>query len=134
MRPPEVLSPAGHWPELHAAIDAGADVVMGTGPHFPLPVEIYKGRPIFYGLGNFTFSTGHLGRKHAGWVGLLVEMTHAGGAVAECSFRLVRSNADNESFLPGLAEEAETLESLTAQSAKRGTTLKVDGDRVRVLS
>ena len=41
----------------HAALDAGADVVMGHGPHYTLPVEIYKGRPIFYGLGNF--SLGH---------------------------------------------------------------------------
>ena len=36
----------------HAAIDAGADVVMGHGPHYSLPVELYKGRPIYYGLGN----------------------------------------------------------------------------------
>jgi poly-gamma-glutamate capsule biosynthesis protein CapA/YwtB (metallophosphatase superfamily) len=31
----------------HAAIDAGADVVMGHGPHYPLPIEVYSGRPIF---------------------------------------------------------------------------------------
>src|SRR5262249_15715635 len=66
----------------HAAIDAGADIVMGHGPHYPLPVELYKGRPIFYGLGNLTFNTGHLGRKHAGWIGLLVEMTIDDGAGA----------------------------------------------------
>src|ERR1700751_4881560 len=36
-----------------AAIDAGADVVVGHGPHYSLPVELYKGRPIYYGLGNF---------------------------------------------------------------------------------
>ena len=36
-----------------AAIDAGADVVMGHGPHYSLPVGLYKGRPIFYNLGNF---------------------------------------------------------------------------------
>ena len=58
----------------HTAIDAGADVVMGHGPHYPLPVEIYKGRPLFYGLGNLTFSAGHLGRRHAGWIGMLVEV------------------------------------------------------------
>jgi len=38
-----------------AAIDAGADVVFGHGPHTPLGVEIYKGRPIFYSVGNFIF-------------------------------------------------------------------------------
>ena len=49
----------------HAAIDAGADIVMGHGPHYSLPVEMYKGRPIYYGLGNLSFHTGHVGRKHA---------------------------------------------------------------------
>lgn len=37
----------------HAAIDAGANVVVGHGPHLLRGVEIYKGRPIFYSLGNF---------------------------------------------------------------------------------
>ena len=55
----------------HAAIDAGADVVIGHGPHYSLPVEVYKGKPIFYGLGSFSFHTGHGGRKHGNWVGML---------------------------------------------------------------
>jgi poly-gamma-glutamate synthesis protein (capsule biosynthesis protein) len=37
------------------AIDAGADVVAGHGPHLTLGIEIYKGRPILYSLGNFLF-------------------------------------------------------------------------------
>jgi poly-gamma-glutamate capsule biosynthesis protein CapA/YwtB (metallophosphatase superfamily) len=36
-----------------AAIDAGADVFLGTGVHVLRGIEIYKGRPIFYGLGEF---------------------------------------------------------------------------------
>jgi poly-gamma-glutamate capsule biosynthesis protein CapA/YwtB (metallophosphatase superfamily) len=39
----------------HRAIDAGADLFVGHGPHVPLGVEIYKGKPIFYSLGNFIF-------------------------------------------------------------------------------
>jgi poly-gamma-glutamate capsule biosynthesis protein CapA/YwtB (metallophosphatase superfamily) len=39
----------------HAAIDAGADVIAGHGPHVPLGIEIYRGKPIFYSLGNFIF-------------------------------------------------------------------------------
>ncbi len=39
----------------HAAIDAGADVVAGHGPHLTLGVEVYKDRPILYSLGNFIF-------------------------------------------------------------------------------
>ncbi|MBI4332264.1 MAG: CapA family protein [Chloroflexi bacterium] len=37
----------------HRCIDEGADVVVGHGPHISLGVEIYKGKPIFHGLGNF---------------------------------------------------------------------------------
>ena len=37
----------------HAMIDAGADILIGTGPHQDRGIEIYKGRPIFYGLGDF---------------------------------------------------------------------------------
>ena len=35
------------------AIDHGCDAVIGHGPHLLRPVEIYKGKPIFYSLGNF---------------------------------------------------------------------------------
>ncbi|MGH7310734.1 MAG: CapA family protein [Candidatus Rokuibacteriota bacterium] len=39
----------------HQAIDAGADVFVGHGPHRIMGVEIYRCRPIFYGLGDFVF-------------------------------------------------------------------------------
>ena len=37
----------------HAVIDAGADVVIGHGPHVPRALELYKSRLIAYSLGNF---------------------------------------------------------------------------------
>lgn len=36
----------------HCAIDSGADAVLGHGPHFLRGVEVYRGKPIFYSLGN----------------------------------------------------------------------------------
>jgi hypothetical protein len=36
-----------------AAIDSGADLVIGHGPHVPRAMEIYKGKLIAYSLGNF---------------------------------------------------------------------------------
>ena len=39
----------------HQAIDEGADVFVGHGSHFPMGVEIYKRKPIFYSVGNFVF-------------------------------------------------------------------------------
>ncbi|MEQ1565749.1 MAG: CapA family protein [Myxococcota bacterium] len=37
----------------HAAIDAGADVVLGHGPHVLRAIEVYRGRLVAYSLGNF---------------------------------------------------------------------------------
>jgi poly-gamma-glutamate synthesis protein (capsule biosynthesis protein) len=37
----------------HAAIDNGADAFVGHGPHVLRGIEIYKGKPIFYDLGEF---------------------------------------------------------------------------------
>jgi poly-gamma-glutamate synthesis protein (capsule biosynthesis protein) len=34
-------------------IDAGADLVVGHGPHLLRGMELYQGKPIFYSLGNF---------------------------------------------------------------------------------
>lgn len=38
-----------------ALIDLGADMVYGHGSHTVQPVQLYKGKLIFYGLSNFTF-------------------------------------------------------------------------------
>ncbi len=36
-------------------IDAGADVIFGSHPHRLQPMEVYRGRPIYYSLGNFVW-------------------------------------------------------------------------------
>ena len=37
----------------HAAIDAGADLFIGGHAHWPKGIEMYGGKPIYYGVGNF---------------------------------------------------------------------------------
>ena len=37
----------------HQAIDSGADIFVATGIHHLGPIEIYKGKPVFYGMGDF---------------------------------------------------------------------------------
>ncbi len=37
----------------HAAIDAGADLILGHHTHILKPIEVYKGKVIFYSLANF---------------------------------------------------------------------------------
>ena len=51
-----VAEPEPEQVELaHALMDAGADLVVGNHAHWPKGVEVYKGKPIFYGTGNFLF-------------------------------------------------------------------------------
>ena len=51
----ETASSADQRDKGRQFIDAGADLVLGGHPHVVQPLEIYKGRLIFYSLGNFVF-------------------------------------------------------------------------------
>jgi poly-gamma-glutamate capsule biosynthesis protein CapA/YwtB (metallophosphatase superfamily) len=117
----------------HAAIDSGADIVIGHGPHYSLPVEIYRGRPIFYGLGSFSFHTGHGGRRHGDWIGMMARVELEGGRVADAGFRFVRHNDANETVLCSVAEENETLTRLTDRASRTGTRLEPVGDTIKIL-
>jgi poly-gamma-glutamate synthesis protein (capsule biosynthesis protein) len=112
----------------HAAIDAGADVVVGHGPHYSLPVEIYKGKPIFYGLGSFSFHTGHGGRKHGDWVGMMARVTVEGGKIERAAFRFVRHNERNETVLRALRDEQAMVDKINRSSAPFNTRLEIDGE------
>src|SRR5438067_426966 len=116
----------------HAAIDAGADIVIGHGPHYSLPVELYRGKPIFYGLGSFSFHTGHGGRQHGDWMGMLAQCDVGRGGIAGARFRFVRHNAANETVLCPLADESITFGRLSERSARLGATLTAEGDWVRI--
>ena len=48
-------TPANDAIMYHRAIDAGADMILGTGPHVLRGIEIYKGKPIVYSIANFIY-------------------------------------------------------------------------------
>lgn len=49
------LTTTAHATFLRGFIEAGADAVIETHSHIPGDVELYRGKPIFRGLGNFLF-------------------------------------------------------------------------------
>ena len=49
----------------HQAIDRGANVIFVTGPHEVRGVELYRGRPIFYSMGDFAFELEYILRLPA---------------------------------------------------------------------
>lgn len=51
----EPVANAAQVAAAHAFVDAGADLVIGAHPHVVQNVEEYKGKAVFYSLGNFMF-------------------------------------------------------------------------------
>ena len=116
----------------HAAIDAGADLVIGHGPHYSLPVEVYRGKPIFYGLGSFSFHTGHGGVKHGDWLGMMARVSWSGGAIESAAFQFVRHDAQNRTVPRALADEGAAFDEIARASAAFGAELAAQGDRVSI--
>ena len=67
----------------HAAVEAGADVVVGSHPHVVQGVELHDDRPIFYSLGNFMF--GWRLQREATRDGLLVRLDADGAPPWRCA-------------------------------------------------
>ncbi|MBM3364163.1 MAG: CapA family protein [Betaproteobacteria bacterium] len=59
-------------------IDAGADAVVGGHPHVTQDIELYRGKPIFYSLGNFVFDGFHDRDTRTGWL-LELRLKQTGG-------------------------------------------------------
>jgi poly-gamma-glutamate capsule biosynthesis protein CapA/YwtB (metallophosphatase superfamily) len=77
-----------------AAVEAGADVVVGSHPHVVQGVELWMGRPIFYSVGNFVF--GWRRYREATRDGVLVHLETGGARPWPCLVVPVRRNEDNE--------------------------------------
>jgi poly-gamma-glutamate synthesis protein (capsule biosynthesis protein) len=75
----------------HALVDAGADLVVGAHAHVLQPEEWYRGKLIFYGLGNFVFAGMGFDERHRVGGLLEVDMSRR-GVVAR---RLYRTRLDD---------------------------------------
>ncbi|UCH75301.1 MAG: CapA family protein [Rhodospirillales bacterium] len=79
------------WRFAHDVIDAGADVVLGHGPHVPRAVEIYRGRFIAYSLGNF-WTYGRFNLKDLAGIAPVVDLvlSSADGRLVEARIHSIR--------------------------------------------
>lgn len=102
-----------------ALIDAGADVVCGHHSHSLHPVEMYRGKPIFYSLGNFLFEGA---RAFMEPESVIVELD-----LDEGTWTLVPLLLDDDGF-PARVEGAEA----TAVLAKLKSLSRPFGDPVRI--
>ncbi len=93
----------------HAAIDAGADIVIGAHPHWVQNKEVYKGKTIYYSLGNFIFDQN--------WS----EQTKKGLALKITLSKLSSNNLNSSTSTPN---NAATLSDLQPAGTKPNTEIK----------
>ena len=153
---PERLGPPAwlkRW--THAQVDAGADIIVMHGAPLLHGVEIYRGRPIFYDLGNFFFQvppTMIQLDEPICWESVVAYVEFQGRNLRSIQFRPIAQNkigqgqADtqdlhaNNLFLqtrglptPAEGEQARyILERLADLSRPFGTTIVVKGDTAEV--
>jgi len=68
----------------HGMIDAGADLVVGNHAHWAGAMEVYRGKPIWYSLGNFVFDQTWSEETEEG---LVLELTFTGSTLAQAWLR-----------------------------------------------
>lgn len=123
----------GYQQEIgRAAIDAGADLVYGTHPHKIQAIELYKGVPIFYSLGNFAFDWQKMRGRNLD--GLLVRIVLTGSRISHIGFVPVRRGPENDiAILDPASEEGRKVVARTAElSEGLGAELRLVGQEVVV--
>lgn len=116
----QVVVASLHWgteeqPQSHSGqqslakycIDAGADVVYGHHPHVLQSVQFYKGKPIFYSTGNFTFGAMSDVDPDSGIFQLTWEVVSGKPVLQRFDFIAIRSNGDG--YRPYLLTDEEEI-------------------------
>ena len=139
----------------HAEVDAGADIIVMHGAPLLHGIEIYKGRPIFYDLGNFIFNVPPVLpyiQEPMSWESVVAYVQFQGKTLRSISVRPIVLNPlgegqpdahnpyTNNEFLDtrGLPSPAARpragyiLRRLADASKPFGTTLEINGDMAEI--
>ncbi len=112
----------------HAVVDAGADVVVGHGPHVPRALERYRGRLIAYSLGNFVTPHKVSLAGVSGLAPLLEVRLGADGSFLEGRIHSFRQRAGRGPMPDASAEAARLVGALTANDIEDpGLSVGSDG-------
>lgn len=117
----------------HAVIDAGADVVFGHGPHRYQKVEVYKGKPILYSLGQGVFDDRRGNRYKRFREGLMAEV-HVKNKQLEslCLLPTWRGDDNNLRVYDATKSKGKELTEYLMRINEGGAALQVEGEKIKV--
>jgi poly-gamma-glutamate capsule biosynthesis protein CapA/YwtB (metallophosphatase superfamily) len=116
----------------HFAVDAGADLVVGHHPHLVQPIEVYKGRTIFYSLANFVHDGPSFRSKKQDTI--LARCRIRNSKISEVCFVPGRINEQNQPELLNPADAPELLSHVREVSAAFGTGFQIRENEVAVVT
>lgn len=118
----------------HALVDMGYDLVVGHHSHVLQAIEIYKGTPICYSLGNFCYGGSKNPKDMDSGIFQRTFTFHEGQLVEDSNFQFIpcRFSGDpvKNNYQPYVAEGEEAariIEKMNGYSAKYGFRLDADG-------
>ena len=117
----------------HAAVGAGADLVLGSGPHVLRGMELYRGRLIAYSMGNLAgYRNFGLGGRTA-LSGLLRVRVGPQGSLAAGTFTSLRLTGQGLPRVDQTHAAASLVSTLSRQDfGVRGVTIRGDGTLRRI--
>lgn len=113
-----------------AALDAGADAIIGHHPHMLLGIEMYKGKPICYSLGNFAFD---LKEPHFRYESVIVRCYVQDKKIQRVSFLPVYINEQSQPVILDPKKEGQKVVwFMEYLSEDFGTVFKPEGEEIVV--
>jgi poly-gamma-glutamate capsule biosynthesis protein CapA/YwtB (metallophosphatase superfamily) len=110
----------------HGLLDSGADMIIGHHPHQFQGIEIYKGKPIFYSMGNFIFDQNDPENQES----FIIKMEYEGSKLKGLNAFPVRT-INKTQILPQKGEEAYSLLKREIElSTKLGSTCELKEDKI----
>ncbi len=113
----------------HAAIEAGVDIVIGHHPHIVQGIEVYRGKPAFYALGNFVLDHDHPMFLPSARESICLKVTLRDGVPDQAVISPVLIETDGSPRIPGPEDpkSAEILGILKILSDRLGTRFEISG-------
>lgn len=113
----------------HHAIKAGADVIMGHGNHLIQGIEVYQGKPVFYGLGNVAFDWHRVTDKRNG---LLARIVVEDKKLRQVCFVPLTRDGENDPVLldPNKGLGRDLFQKVESLSHTFGTILEIEGHEI----
>jgi poly-gamma-glutamate capsule biosynthesis protein CapA/YwtB (metallophosphatase superfamily) len=112
----------------HTAIDAGADLVLGSGPHVVRAIEKYNNRLIVYSAGNFLTTDGMASRGALGEGGLFTITIDGNGKLKNTTITSLTAETKDTIAIDETNTALNTIISLTAQDSNQTISADAEGN------